>query len=204
MKIIFNILISLVSISVQQSNAYYSSASICTSLFTSDPKNCSSGNNLANGLICCTITDGIKTACSPTPTIYSLFIVTNSKYDIQCWNNYPNITMRNSTNSCFSAKPKITSDCTSLSANGVACCLNTKNNLKSCFAIYSNQTKYIQNNNFMNSPNDSVTFDCGTYGNYSLPTNTPHYGNSTDTPNNGNGGMILFNFLILILIILLV
>ena len=115
--------------------------------------------------------------------------------DMKCWNNYPNTTMITRATSCFETKPNKTSDCTSLSANGVACCYVSGVNQNSCFPIYSNQTKYILNNNYINSPTDSASLDCGTFGTYSLPTNTLYY---------GNGGMMLFNFLILIFILLLV
>ena len=97
--------------------------------------------------------------------------------------------------SCLNSKPNNTSDCIYLSANGVACCYEKWKNTTFCLLIYSNQTKYILNNNYINSPTDSASLDCGTFGTYSLPTNTLYY---------GNGGMMLFNFLILIFRLLLV
>ena len=133
--------------------------------------------------------------------------------DMKCWNNYPNTTMITRATSCFETKPNKTSDCTSLSANGVACCYVSGVNQNSCFPIYSNQTKYILNNNILKSPSETISYDCGKYGTYSLPTNAPYYGDETDTTLNGNGtnttlngngGMMLFNFLIFIFILLLV
>ena len=73
--------------------------------------------------------------------------------------------------SCLNSKPNNTSDCIYLSANGVACCYKKWKNTTFCLLIYSNQTKYILNNNILKSPSETISYDCGKYGTYSLLTN---------------------------------
>ena len=83
MKIIYNILLSLVSISVQQSSAYYSSAAICSK--STNPNNCSSPNNIQNGVLCCTLYNGnITSSCISTSTIGGLLVVMATSNNAQC------------------------------------------------------------------------------------------------------------------------
>ena len=209
MKIIYNILLSLVSISVQQSSAYNSSVKICQNSSITDRNNCSSADNLQVGVICCQIrTLNNGTACVATfESGLFLASILASTTKLQCSNNYlHNTTSIKSAASCSNTAPKNVIDCTSLSANGVACCFQRWKTYKTfitCLPMYSNETKYLLNNNQL-TPGESISWDCGTFGTLSIPTNTPFYADGTNTTLNGNGGVMLFNFLILIFMLLLV